>query len=480
MKRIIASLAFLLWMMVPSASIEAQDEGVRPGQRPTRNASSRNRAPSRPRVNQDESRVTTASHGSNIYSEGEIIYEGDYVGDAGCDSCSGGGCDSCGVSGGFCGSCSSPRGFCICFPSHGWVQAEYLMWFQDGMRIPAMVSTSPVGTNRTSAGVLGQPGTSVLYGNDDILTDDRSGFRIRFGWWLSNFPGLGIEGEYVGLGSTTESFFRQSTGTPILARPFFNARDGAEDAELIAFPGVVTGSIAVDATTQFDGAAVRLRKQLCCSSGCGYSQLCCQTVPTSSRLDMTLGYRFWELDETLQTREQLQLVSTTDTGSFDIVDTFITRNQFNGAELGFLWQGRRGWWSLDALMRLGIGNVHQTVTVNGSTRIVDNGATSTHNTGFLAQRTNIGTYDRDKFTMIPELGLTLGYQATKRIRATMGYSVIYMGNVVRPGDQVDLNVNPNLLAPELSPFTGPLRPQFHFVETDYLVQGLSFGGEFRW
>ena len=82
--------------------------------------------------------------------------------------------------------------------------------------------------------------------------------------------------------------------------------------------------------------------------------------------------------------------------------------------------------------------------------------------------------------MIPELGLTLGYQMTKRLRATMGYSLVYMGNVVRPGDQVDLNVNPNLLAPENDPFTGALRPQFRFAETDYWVQGLSFGGEFRW
>ena len=100
--------------------------------------------------------------------------------------------------------------------------------------------------------------------------------------------------------------------------------------------------------------------------------------------------------------------------------------------------------------------------------------------GLLAQRTNIGTYERNQFTMVPELGATVGYQITRRLRATAGYSLIYMGNVVRPGDQVDLNVNPNLLPPENVPFSGALRPQFHFVETDYCIQGLNFGGEFRW
>lgn len=478
MKRLIASLAFVVWLMMPGP-VDAQDERGA-SRRPVRSA--RTGVPSRWEGKPSERHVSTASHahGEVIeHLEGEYV-EGEYFTDGGCDSCGGGGCDSCGVSDNFCGGCSAPRGFCICFPSHGWVHAEYLLWFQNGMRVPPLVTTSPVGTARTAAGVLGQPGTSVLFGDDELLGDDRSGFRIRFGWWLSSFPGWGIEGEYTGLGEQTESFFQQSTGTPILARPFFNVLTGLEDSELVAFPNVVSGSIAVDATSQFDGAAVRLRRQLCCSSGCGYSELCCQTVPTSSRLDATIGYRFWELDESLQTREQLQLLGSNDNGSFDITDRFSTRNQFNGAELGFLWQGRRGWWSLDALMRVAIGNVHQTVTINGATTIVENGATSNFNSGFLGQRTNSGTFDRDKFTMIPELGLTLGYQMTRRLRATMGYSLIYWGNVVRPGDQVDLDVNTNLLPPEFDPFSGALRPQFPFRETDYWVHGLSFGAEFRW
>lgn len=349
------------------------------------------------------------------------------------------------------------------------------------MNVPALATTSPAGTARASAGVLGLATTSTLFGgHDDILTDERGGFRIRFGTWLSSFPCWGVEGEYVGLGNETESFFDQSTGNPIIARPFFNALTGAEDSELVAFPNVVSGSLAIDVASEFDGAAVRLRRQLCSSEGCCFSSLACKTVPYSSRLDATIGYRFWELDESIQIREDLQVLGTGQTGTFDIIDRFETRNQFNGTELGFAWQGRRGWWSLDALMRFAIGNVHQTVTIAGSTAIVDGAAASNFDSGFLAQRTNTGTYDRDEFTIIPEIGLNLGYQMTKRVRLNMGYSLIYWGNVVRPGDQVDLDVNPNLLAPELDPFVGPLRPQFVFNETDYWVQGLSFGAEFRW
>ncbi len=523
MNRFIASVAVVLCLLVqapldaqqrPSDSRGASSRGASPNRSTQVKRTVRTASPAAPasRASRETSRrpatsgrgVTQASHqmaageviyedagyedagyGDAGYGDGGYVDEG-YVSDGGCQSCDGGGCSSCssgsGSGGGFCNTCSAPGQFCICFPSHGWVNAEYLNWYPSGMQTPPLVTTSnPSTTSQANAGVRGLPTTSVLYGGNDILDGSWSGFRIRFGWWLAALPGWGIEGEYTGFGERTESFFQQSSGNPILARPFFNTLTGMEDSELVAYPGVIGGSVAVDATSRFVGAAVRFRRQLCCNEGCGYSALCCQTVPTASRLDATVGYRFWELNESLKMQERLnsQLVPS-NPGSFVITDRFDTRNLFNGGEVGVLWQGRRGWWSLDMLMRLGIGNNNQTVTISGNTVTTVNGLSTDRTGGLLAQRTNIGTYERNQFTMVPELGATVGYQITRRLRATAGYSLIYMGNVVRPGDQVDLNVNPNLLPPENVPFSGALRPQFHFVETDYCIQGLNFGGEFRW
>ncbi len=482
MKRLLALVALIVGQaFAPIASIAQENRGT------TKPRVVRGERPRAPRPNQA---VRPASHAVK-QAQASIVLDSDYVVDSvhgdmhaeGCSSCDGGGCGNCsvGLGSSLCNTCNTPARFCICFPSHGWVSAEYLLWYQSGMRIPALATTGSA-TSQATAGVLGQATTRVLYGADEILDDESSGFRIRFGWWLSSFPGLGIEGEYTGLGEQTDSFFQTSNGTPVIARPFFNVLTGAEDSELVAFPNIIRGNLAVGVTSKLDGAAVRFRRQLCCTEGCGYSNFACQTVPTSSRIDATLGYRFWELDESLQTREQLTSL-TTNQGTFDITDRFATRNQFNGAELGVLWQGRRGWWSLDALMRIGIGNVHQSVDIRGNSVITagaNPGVTTTPQTGFLAQSTNIGTYDRDKFTMVPELGLTAGYQLTKRVRLTAGYSLIYWGSVVRPGDQIDLNINPNLFAPQETTVSLPNRPQFQFVETDYWVQGLSFGGEFRW
>ncbi|MEQ1825993.1 MAG: BBP7 family outer membrane beta-barrel protein [Pirellula sp.] len=408
----------------------------------------------------------------------------------GCTSCGGEGCDSCAT--GCVSSCGNPLGFdlcnpggfdgrqlCICLPSHGWVSVEYLMWYQSGMETPALVTTSPVPTAQNQAGVL--PLATTLYGgNNDILSDRMNGTRVRFGWWFANNPNLGIEAEYFGFGTKTENFDRQSTGDPILARPFYNAITGMEDSELVAFPNLLSGRIRTEATSKLDSAAVRFRRLLCCSSGCGISPISCGPVPSQSRIDATLGWRFYQLKESLTMREDLTSLSTNNPGSFIINDSFRTRNQFNGAELGMHWMGRRGYWSLDMLMRLGIGNTRQEVVIGGTTQTTQGANVTNANGGLLAQRTNSGTFTRDQFGMVPELGATLGYQLTQHLRFTAGYTFIYWSNVVRPGDQIDTTVNPNLLPPENPTQTAFLNPRFAFQDSDYWIQGLSLGGEYRW
>lgn len=380
----------------------------------------------------------------------------------------------------YCDDCHTPGRFCICLPAHGWFQADYLLWYQNGMNVPPLVTSSTAGTARANAGVLGLASTRTLVGDDDLLGSEMSGGRIRFGWWLSRLPGWGIEGEYLGAGSITDTQAFQSTGNPILARPFFNMTTGREDSQIVAFPSVMSGSTTVSASSEFSGAAFRLRRQFCSSEGCGTSWWTCQSVPVSSSTDLTLGYRFLEIDENLSVNENLTSLVTAEPGSFNITDRFSTRNQFNGPELGVQWHGRKGFWSLDLLMRLSLGNNHQTVNIQGTSVITENGTTTSHTGGLLAQRTNIGSYERDRFAVVPELGATIGYQLTRGWKLNVGYSFIYWSSVVRPGDQIDLDVNPNLLPPEESPFTGPLRPQFQFAESDYWIQGLSLGAEYRW
>lgn len=108
-----------------------------------------------------------------------------------------------------------------------WADFDYLGFWVKGNHVPALVTTSPIGTPQSRAGVLGQPGTSILFGDQRLNTDMRSGGRITFGAWLVGDV-LAIEGNYFALGtettnySATSVFSNGSTSDPILARPYFN------------------------------------------------------------------------------------------------------------------------------------------------------------------------------------------------------------------------------------------------------------------
>ena len=381
---------------------------------------------------------------------------------------------------------------CVARPTGGglWARADYLLWWAKGMDIPPLVTAG-------STGILGDDDTTILYGGDQILDDARSGLRLTLGGWLDCNRRYGIEGDYWYLGEKSTRFLAESDegGSPALFRPFYNVNprndDGSfdpparADAELVSLPDVLQGAVQVNAFSELSGAGIRFRRRLCCASSCvSYCDACCRqhVVPRSTRLDFLIGYRYLRLHEGLSVRETLtSLLLMPDEGSFGIVDSFDTSNNFHGVDLGVMWEGSWGRWSLDLLGKLALGNIEQVVKINGQTTIANSLASDGEYVGgLLAQRTNIGDYHRDVFGVLPELGVTLGYQVTCHWRVTAGYSFLYLSRVVRPGEQIGLDVNPDLLPPEFTPFDGPERPEFTFQDTDFWAQGLNFGLQCRW
>ena len=78
----------------------------------------------------------------------------------------------------------------LCLP-RSWVtrwyaRGEYLaLWVTDDP-LPALVTTSPAGTPRVDAGVLGAPGTEVLFGQESVNDRPYQGGRLTFGYWLDD------------------------------------------------------------------------------------------------------------------------------------------------------------------------------------------------------------------------------------------------------------------------------------------------------
>lgn len=384
-----------------------------------------------------------------------------------------------------------------------WVRAEYLLWWTKGMDVPPLITTSPAGVLPTSAGVLGQDRTEILLGDEPLLTGARSGGRIRFGTWLNTPRSIGLQGEYFALFNRSEShtFSSNATGSPILARPFFNlnprnVNTGAfdpparEDSELIAYPNLIRGTATVDASSTLQSAAGMFVWNACstCYDCCDPCQDPCQGFCRHNmwleqdRVDWLAGYRYAVLREDLRITEDLTSLETGSPAGFQIYDRFDTRNEFHGGEVGVVHMIQRDRWMLEGALKLAIGNTRQSVTIDGGTRFTAPGALLDQDFagGLLAQRTNMGTYSRNVFSMLPQVGVTAGYRITPRLAATVGYTLVYWSRVARPGDQIDLYLNPDLLPPEADPFTGPLRPQFAFADTDYWAHGFSAGLDYRW
>lgn len=371
----------------------------------------------------------------------------------GCTSCAGGCEGGCGW------NCNRPCGY--------WGQVELLLWWRRGRNFPPLVTSSPNGTAGTDAGVLGEPGTVILFGSETTGDQARTGGRITLGRWLDSCQIWGVEGRYFAVDDAPVSFSADSTGDPILARPFFNVATGLQDARLVAFPSVVTGDVHLESRSDMQAADVTFRRLL--------GRTSCW------RFDGLVGYFFSRIDE------DLRIVSNTtsiDQGgtipvgtTSQLTDVFDTQNEFHGAQVGVLSEFRQGCWRVDLLGKLSLGNMHQIVsiagqsvtTVPGETPVVDN-------QGLLALDSNSGLFARDVFAVVPELGINVAYSIHPCIDLTLGYSLVYWSRVAQPGDQVNLLINPTQTAGDL---VGAAQPDFLFQDNTYWVQGLSFGVECR-
>lgn len=416
-------------------------------------------------------------------------------------------------------------------PSPVYFRGEYLLWWLDGMDTPPLVTTTTdtteLGAILPNPGVppgdrLAFPNTSILYGGNDILEDSRSGFRISLGTWLDDERKQALEGDYLFLGDEEETFTAGGVnGSPIISRPYFELVPFSLDnlGQMVFLPpreaaeqvssALLNGNVTVTSRSEFQGAGVSLRHNLC-RSGCG--DVCCGDCVGCSELigcgsgcgslgdrrhiDFLMGFRWYQLEERLQVFEDLEVNVTDPTFILPpdfppngtrstVTDQFTTENNFTGGEIGFDWGIERNRWSLGLLSKLAIGNNRQEVTISGATTLtpVQGDPPPPQVGGLLAQVSNIGHYERDSFSVIPELDINLGYKLTQNLKMRVGYTFLYWTDVVRPGDQIDREINgtlvprfgeaPNAVIP-------PFRPQFVLNETNVWIQGINIGGEYSW
>jgi hypothetical protein len=325
------------------------------------------------------------------------------------------------------------------------------------------VTTSPAGTPRVDAGVLGEPGTEVLFGQESVNDRPYQGGRLTFGYWLDDAHTFSWEAQLWMASPGSASGENSSDGDPIFARPFFNTETGLEDAQLVAYPSVVTGAMQIDARIRASSVNVLGR--------CNWLRW------DGGHLDFSGGYRFFRFRESLSLRESL--VST-----IRVVDDFDTVNDFHGVDLGAVFGLRRGGWLFDVTTKVALGDMRQRLDIEGSTTVAGNPSVTVPG-GWLAAPSNIGVYTNHEFVAIPELGLRVAFVAFDIIQLSVGYNMMYVSSVIRTGSQIDDTINPSQLAP--LPLarggggpSGESRPQPSLNDSDLWMHGINFGAELRW
>jgi Putative beta barrel porin-7 (BBP7) len=372
------------------------------------------------------------------------------------------------------GACCQPG-------SRLWASSEYLLWWIKEAPLPAsLVTTGPVSGNPGALNAGGVP----LFGSQ-MPFNDLSGVRLTIGGWLDSSGTIGLEGSGFIVPKQTRTFAASSdpTGNPVIA---FRYQDPPvngvppEDAFQAAIPGMFAGGVKVISSSLLGGAEAN-----------GVANL---GSYGSLRLQALAGFRYLDLEEDL-TLDFTQRALPGSTVPFlggmfpapdtvESLDTFRTRTQFYGGQLGI--RGEYGFGSLfvTGSAKIALGDSHEVVTILGSSTLnIPGVAPQTVSGGQFASTTNDGRYTRDDFAVVPEVELDIGYQVSQSLRVFVGYNFLYWSRVVRPGNQVDLVVN-DLFNPVNPGFgstamgTAPF-PRAYFNTSDFWAQGVTLGVEFR-
>jgi hypothetical protein len=357
-----------------------------------------------------------------------------------------------------------------------WASAEFLLWWTRGVPVHTPLFTQATNPADPTSGALGSANTAILLGGQTYDPGLRFGGRFTAGTWLDDDQSVGVEASclYIGAASRTVGFTASGGPTSaVLGSPFFNTATGTESFIGVTGPGLAGGG-SLSVGNFLHSGEVNLLVRLASSA--------------PARLTGLVGFRYVNLTENLTFSSNDFGVSPATAGFFFLEqDRFRAYNNFYGANLGL-----RGEYQLDGLFlavtgKVALGAMNQAVDISGSSLDITPGGGPATNfalpAGLFALPTNIGTHTRTAFAVVPEVDLSIGYDITSRIRATVGYSFLYLSNVTRPATAIDHRINPTQslsVNGTGSQLVGEPAPAFSFQRSDFWAQGINLGLGFKY
>jgi hypothetical protein len=359
--------------------------------------------------------------------------------------------------------------------------AEYLLWFFANNRTPF-----PAGNAAPGVGNL-----VSLNDAEHAKSEPFSGGRFALGYWLVEdnpwFVGgirdLGAEACFFFVGQ--RSLTLQNDEAPNLFRSFSDVNNSRESGFLVSAPGVATGGMTViGKIDNLWGAEANLWKTL------AYNY-----PGTIHTLSAMAGFRYLsagylaEIDSVSNFNPNLPSSSPFFPLAGDtlaIVDSFTTRNQFYGGQVGVVAQAQPvPGVVFQAGFKLALGVTAEDLFISGSqVRTGPGGLRQSYVGGVLALPSNIGHFERNKFAQVPELELKTAVRVTDHLFLKGGFSLLDWTRIIRAGEQIDREVNitqiPNFPLPSGTLPSSLTHPSVFFRQTDLLALSLSFGAEFRY
>jgi hypothetical protein len=395
----------------------------------------------------------------------------------------------------------------------------YTLWFNKSQSVPGPLLTTGA---PNQGGVLGASSTLVVAGGGTFNYGALSGMQIGWSWWGDQDRRFGfyLDSFYTENSTVSDKFKMTGNGSggagsadlPILARPFFDSTFG-NTSLVLGGPGVGISSAVVTTSSQTWGIEASSLWNLF------------RTAPNekfSLSVDGMIGYKFLELRETLGVSSVTTINGSTSTpvftinpatgfpilsglvttpvvvpvggvtvtapGQIAITDRFTTTNLFNGTTVGLRAEARYGMFSLEAVGKVGMGDMHQIVEIGGFTYVQNTttpttaGNLGTAYGGLLANSSNIGRFQHDDFTFIPEARLNVGIALTRSLGAYVGYNFMYMDHVVRPGGQISPIVDSTTipLSANYGNINSVAAHNVVFTQTSYYLMGVNFGMTFKY
>lgn len=402
-----------------------------------------------------------------------------------------------------------------------WFDGEYLLWFVNGQNVnfPLLTTSAP-----SDAGLLGLASTTVLVGQRDLGYNAINGLRLRSGFFGDADRRFGFEmsGFILERAANIQRWGDTDalpSGIPVFARPFIDL-DNLQSTVILSNPDFGPASVEVGTNTQTWGVEPVALWNLYRSE---------PDTRFSWSLDFLAGYKYLQLKEELWVHSRTQLDDRTalpvfQTGPFGIItqlpaiiapaqttmggvtvggpatviirDQFRATNKFNGFVLGFRGETRYGMVTTSTTAKIAIGNMHERIEITGYSSFFDptgrsgtragtlggfnlgvGGGAGAAVGGVLANPSNIGTFVKDRFSYIPEGSFDVGIALTKGLTGYIGVSIIYIPEVIRPGNIINPLVSSAAIpfAPNYGAADAPRGPSVNFVQDHFLLGGVNFG-----